>query len=51
MPQYTWEFSIILPNSGGSIKDTASGSSEFDARRVIKARYPGCSITSASQVR
>ena len=51
MPQYTWEFCILLPGGKGSIKDTASGPSEMDARKVIYARYPGCSITSSSQHR
>jgi hypothetical protein len=51
MPQNTWDFVIQLPNGGGTIRDTASGPSEYDARRVIKARYPGCLITSSSQVR
>ena len=50
MPQYTWEFYIQLPNGGGTIRDTASGSSEFDARRVIRARYPGCLITSSNRI-
>ena len=47
----TWEFSIALPNGKGSIKDTASGNSETDARRVIKARYPGCNIISSREIR
>jgi hypothetical protein len=50
MPQYTWEFSIQLANGGGTIRDTASGSSEYDARRVIKARYPGCLITTSQKL-
>jgi hypothetical protein len=46
----TWEFTIQLPNGQGTIHDTASGASEYDARRVIKARYPGCNILASQEV-
>ena len=48
---HTWEFSIALTNGRGSIRDTASGPSEYDARRVIKARYPGCNILSSREIK
>jgi hypothetical protein len=51
MPQSTWEFVIQLPNGGGTIKDTASAGSEYDAMRIIKARYPGAIVFAGSLVR
>jgi len=51
MPTYTWKFEIHLPNGGGTIHDTASAGSEYDAMRIIQARYPGARVFAGTLVR
>jgi len=49
--QKTYEFTVLLPNGGPTIKERITANSEYDARRIVEGRYPGCKILSGQTVR